>query len=420
MRWNLSGTETAGAADGAWSRGAFLPFRVIGSFLGPVPMAIAETELKRTPLFDVHLRHGAKMVPFAGYEMPVQFSEGVKAEHLWTRAHAGLFDVSHMGPCFLGLKSGIGADDAHARISAIIERVVPSDIDGLAVGQSRLTVLLNEQGGILDDLIVTRAADPANSGWLYIVVNGAVKEQDFALFEEIAGDDAEFVRADDGILFALQGPDAEAALRDNVDAFPELGFMQSSSAEWAGDRITVSRCGYTGEDGFEVFARADSGVSLVERLLQDPRVKPVGLGARDSLRLEAGLCLYGHDLDPSRDPVEADLKWIIQKSRRQRADFPGAGRILKALADGPAERRVGIRPLERAPAREGTEIQSGGVPVGHITSGGFGPSIDAPIAMGYVRADLATPGTPLELMVRGKVRPAEVAPLPFVPHRYKR
>ncbi|MEM8616631.1 MAG: glycine cleavage system aminomethyltransferase GcvT [Pseudomonadota bacterium] len=378
------------------------------------------TTLKRTPLHNLHVSLGGKMVPFAGYDMPVQF-EGVKAEHLWTRAHAGLFDVSHMGPCFLFLKEGLGQPGGHGKIAALIERLVPSDIAALKPGQGRLTVLLNEQGGILDDLIVTRMPGEGLEGMLYIVVNGAVKEQDFALFQEALGDEAMLQRADDRILVALQGPEAEAVLAPHFPEAADLKFMRCAYVQKDGEKFMVSRCGYTGEDGFELLLpNNEIGLDLVKALLDDERVKPIGLGARDSLRLEAGLCLYGHDMDPSRDPVEADLSWVIQKSRRARGDFLGAGRILSALDKGPAQVRVGIQPLERAPAREGTEIHVDSAQVGVVTSGGFGPSIERPVAMGYVRRDLAVPGTKVDLMVRGKARPAEVCALPFVKQNYKR
>ena len=377
--------------------------------------------LKRTPLYDVHVEHGAKLVPFAGYEMPVQYPMGVKDEHLWTREKAGLFDVSHMGPCFLSLEDGIGGgDEAHAKIAALVETLVPSDIAGLKEGQARLTVLLNEDGGILDDLIITRPIGEAAQGSLYIVVNGAVKDADWALFERSFQGKAVLTRADDRILFALQGPKAVDVMSDFFPGCEDLKFMHHMPFELNGTSCIVSRCGYTGEDGFEVLVKPEAGLPLVKEMLTDERVQPIGLGARDSLRLEAGLCLYGHDMDPTRDPVEADLAWVIQKVRRERADFPGADRILKARAEGPAEKRVGIRPLERAPAREGTMIEVGGEPVGIVTSGGFGPSVDHPVAMGYVRSDLVEPGTKIDLMVRGKARPAEVVSLPFVPHNYKR
>lgn len=358
------------------------------------------------------------MVPFAGYEMPVQF-EGVKPEHLWTREHAGLFDVSHMGPCFLFLKEGMGAPDAHDKIAAAMERLVPSNIAILKPGQGRLSVLLNEAGGILDDLIITRM--PGIDGMLYIVVNGAVKAQDWALIEAALSDVAGLQKADDRVLMALQGPKAEAVLAEHFPEAADLTFMRCAYLQKGDEKIMLSRSGYTGEDGYELLLPNNAfGMEIVEALLADERVKPIGLGARDSLRLEAGLCLYGHDMDASRDPIEADLGWVIQKSRRERADFPGADRILKAISEGPAEKRVGIQPLERAPAREGTEIHVNGERVGIVTSGGFGPSVDRPIAMGYVRTDLTAPGTKIDLMVRGKARAAEVCALPFVQPNYKR
>ncbi|MCH2459364.1 MAG: glycine cleavage system aminomethyltransferase GcvT, partial [Henriciella sp.] len=380
----------------------------------------ANDTLRRTPLHDLHQEFGGKMVPFAGYEMPVQF-EGVKPEHLWTREHAGLFDVSHMGPCFLYLKEGLGQPGAHEKISGLIERLVPSAISTLKPGQGRLTVLLNDEGGILDDLIITRMPDANLDGMLYIVVNGAVKHDDWALIREKLAGEAELQTADDRILVALQGPEAEAVLTPHFPEAAELSFMRCAHVQKGGERYMVSRCGYTGEDGFELLLpNNETGLGYVRGLLADERVKPIGLGARDSLRLEAGLCLYGHDMDASRTPVEADLQWVIQKSRRERADFPGAEKILKQIADGPAEKRVGILPLERAPAREGTEIHVDGQLVGMVTSGGFGPSTDGPVAMGYVRADLSTPGKKIDLMVRGKASAGEVAALPFVQPNYKR
>ena len=383
-------------------------------------MANSETELRRTPLYDTHVAHGGKMVPFAGYEMPVQF-DGVKPEHLWTRAHAGLFDVSHMGPCFLMLNdTGLKGDEAHKAIAAIIEEIVPSNIAGLKPGQARLTVLLNEDGGILDDLIVTRPEVEDLQGTLYIVVNGAVKQQDWALFEEKLSDRATLHRHDHRILFALQGPEAVDVLSGFLPDCEEMTFMQSKRLFWNDVRCGVSRCGYTGEDGFEVLVDADPGIKLVQALLEDVRVKPIGLGARDSLRLEAGLCLYGHDMDATRTPVEADLQWLIQKSRRTRADFPAAAKILDQLENGAAEKRVGIQPLGRAPAREGVEIQIDGQRVGTVTSGGFGPSVERPVAMGYIAAAHTAPGTTIDLIIRGKAHPAEVCALPFVEPNYKR
>ncbi|HRX75544.1 MAG TPA: glycine cleavage system aminomethyltransferase GcvT [Hyphomonas sp.] len=378
-------------------------------------------ELKRTPLYDLHVECGAKLVPFAGYEMPVQFPMGVMEEHNWTRQHAGLFDVSHMGPCFLSLEEGIGGgDEAHAKIAAMIEELVPSDIAALKPGQARLTVLLNAEGGILDDLIITRPIGDEAQGSLYIVVNGAMKEQDWAIFEKALAGRAVLTRADDRILFALQGPEAVDVMADFFPGCEELKFMHHMPFELNGTSVIVSRCGYTGEDGFEVLVKPEAGLPLVKEMMTDERVKPIGLGARDSLRLEAGLCLYGHDLDPATSPIEADLAWVIQKKRREAGNFPGAARILSELKDGPARKRVGIKPLERAPAREGTEIFVGDEKVGTITSGGFGPSVEHPVAMGYVAAAHAAPGTEVTLMVRGKARPAVIADLPFVPHNYKR
>ena len=375
--------------------------------------------LAQTPLHDVHVRLGAKMVGFAGYDMPIQF-EGVMAEHKWTREHCGLFDVSHMGPCLLTLPGGPRADaDAHIEIAKLIETLVPGDIQGLEPGQARLTVLLNEEGGILDDLIITRPYEGDQQGRLYIVVNGATKEDDWALMREKLGDLADLERLDNRILVALQGPEAEAVVSE---CFPEaayLGFMESRRMVCKDLTCIVSRCGYTGEDGFEILV-PPSGVGHIVELLDDERVKPIGLGARDSLRLEAGLCLYGHDLDPQKTPVEASLTWLISKNRRAAADFPGAAKILDQIANGAPIRRVGIQPMDRAPAREGTEIYAGDKKIGEITSGGFGPTVEGPVAMGYVDREFAKTGTELTLMVRGKPRAAKVAKLPFVPHNYKR
>lgn len=360
------------------------------------------------------------MVAFAGYEMPVQF-EGVKAEHLWTREHAGLFDVSHMGPCFLSVRdSDLAGAAAHRAIAAEIEKLVPSDIAGLKPGQARLTVLLNENGGILDDLIITRPEIDELQGTLYIVVNGATKFEDWALFETKLADRTVLSRADDRALIALQGPEAVDVLQSLFPGCEKLKFMQSSRMYWNDVRCGVSRLGYTGEDGFEILIFAEAAEAFSKALLSDHRVKPVGLGARDSLRLEAGLCLYGHDLSAEIDPIAADLAWVIQKSRRARADFPGASKILKSLEVGPARKRVGIQPLERAPAREGTIVLKDGVAIGEVTSGGFGPSVDRPVAMGYVDLAHTAPGTRVELEQRGKTRPAEIATLPFVSPNYKR
>jgi aminomethyltransferase len=285
-------------------------------------MADTTTEaLRRTALHPLHVEYGAKLVPFAGYEMPVQFPDGVKEEHLWTRSEAGLFDVSHMGPCFLTLASGMRRDAAaHEEIAALIETLVASDIRGLKPGQARLTVLLNAEGGILDDLIITRPYEEDRQGELYIVVNGAMKEQDWGIFESALAGKAVLTRADDGVLLALQGPKAEKVLSAHFPQCAALKFMECRRLELNGETFVVSRCGYTGEDGFEVWGRASEGAELAALLLHDPCVRPIGLGARDSLRLEAGLCLYGHDLAPDISPVEADLSWVIQGRRSVR--FP--------------------------------------------------------------------------------------------------
>ncbi len=377
--------------------------------------------LKKTPLHALHVRLGARMVDFAGYDMPVQYPEGIMAEHNWTRTHAGLFDVSHMGPCFLALPR-MGGADAHEKISEIFEPLVCADVRGLKPGEQKLTLLLDENGGILDDLMVARAPDPEGQGALYIVVNAGTKEADFARISAAAAKHgAVFSRSDYSALLALQGPEAGEIMAAIAPKTRDMTFMQSGPVMIDGVRCAVSRSGYTGEDGFEILYPAGGAMAFAERLLSDRRVKPIGLGARDSLRLEAGMCLYGHDIDTTKTPVAASLAWTVSKARRERGDFPGAARILKELKDGPASRRVGIRPLGRAPAREGTEIQSAdGQILGVVTSGGFGPTVNGPVAMGYVASSHAKTGTPLKLIVRGKALDAEVAALPFVPHKYKR
>lgn len=378
--------------------------------------------LKKTPLHEMHVRLGARMAEFGGYDMPIQYAEGIMAEHNWTRAEAGLFDVSHMGPSFLALPQLGGGDEAHRKVSALVEKLVPSDIAGLAPGKVQLTVLLNENGGIIDDLMIGRPLRDDQQGGLYIVVNAGTKENDFALIAKAAAGEAELHRADDRALIALQGPKAEEVI---AGIFPEavaltfMTFKQIKDTPYG--NVIATRCGYTGEDGFEILVPAEHGEAFANRLLEDHRVKPIGLGARDSLRLEAGLCLYGHDLDTSKTPVAASLNWMISKARRERGDFPGAQRILGEIRDGVPSKRVGIKPLGRAPAREGTEIQNAdGETIGVITSGGFGPTVNGPVAQGYVDTSYAKAGTPLKLLVRGKLLEAEVATLPFVPARYKR
>jgi len=383
---------------------------------------MSNVPLKETPLHAMHVRLGARMAEFGGYDMPIQYPEGIMAEHNWTRASAGLFDVSHMGPSFLALPQLGGGDDAHRKISALVEKLVPSDIAGLAPGKVQLTVLLNEDGGIIDDLMIGRPPREDQQGGLYIVVNAGTKENDFALIQKAAGAEAELFRADDRALIALQGPKAEQvieAIFPQAVALTFMTFQQIKDTPFG--NIIATRCGYTGEDGFEILVSAEHGEALANRLLEDHRVKPIGLGARDSLRLEAGLCLSGHDLDTGKTPVSASLNWMISKTRRERADFPGAQRILGELKNGVPSKRVGVRPLGRAPAREGTEIQNdAGETIGVITSGGFGPTVNGPVAQGYVDTSYAKAGTPVKLLVRGKQLEAEIATLPFVPARYKR
>jgi aminomethyltransferase len=362
------------------------------------------------------------MTAFAGYDMPLQYADGVLKEHLWTRSHCGLFDVSHMGPSFLRLKAPTGDAAAdHAAVCALLEPLVCGDLKGLKRGQLRYTLLLNSHGGIVDDLMVGRPAPAAAQGELLIIVNAGTKDGDFARIAAAAGGAAELVRADDRGLIAVQGPQAESVLAGLIPGAAELGFMTLTPAQFEGEPVIVSRSGYTGEDGFEILAAADAARRLWERLLQDERARPIGLGARDSLRLEAGLPLYGHDLDETITPIEADLGFAVSKRRLQAEDFPGAARAIGELAGRLGRRRVGLRVLEGAPAREGAEItDAAGAVVGRVTSGGFSPSLGAPIAMGYVPPALAEPGAPLGVVVRGKRQGAVVTAMPFVPHRYRR
>jgi aminomethyltransferase len=378
--------------------------------------------LKTTPLTEAHRAGGARMVEFGGYDMPVQYADGVLKEHLWTRSHAGLFDVSHMGPSFLRLKSRTGDAKAdHAAVCALLEPLVCGDLRGLKRGQLRYTLLLNDHGGIVDDLMVGRPIADQDQGVLQIVVNAGTKEGDFARIATAAGDAADLVRADDRGLIAVQGPDAEAVTAAIIPEAADLSFMTLTRAPFAGGDVVISRSGYTGEDGYEILVAADQARPLWDRLLLDERARPIGLGARDSLRLEAGLPLYGHDLDETVSPVEASLEFALSKRRREAADFPGAARILGELAGRLDRRRVGLRVLQGAPAREGAEIvDAADAVVGKVTSGGFSPSLGAPIAMGYVPPALAEPGAELGVVVRGRRQPAEVVPMPFVPHRYHR
>jgi aminomethyltransferase len=368
--------------------------------------------LATTPLHALHLARGARMVPFAGYEMPVQY-EGIIAEHLHTRAAAGLFDVSHMGQAFL-----TGPD--HDTTARALERSVGADLVDLGPGRQRYTQLLNEEGGIIDDLMVTRSADPDEDGVLMLVVNAARKAVDYEHVERALPPNVKLLRAEHRALIALQGPSAAAVLARHAPDTATMAFMSASTTRFDGIECQVSRSGYTGEDGYEISVNAIRIRAIVERLLAHREVKLIGLGARDSLRLEAGLCLYGHDIDASTSPVEAGLAWSIGKRRRQEGGFPGASRILDELQRGPDRGRVGLEMGGRIPAREGAEILVEGAAIGKVTSGGFGPSLGRPIAMGYVDARFATPGTAVIVSVRGKELPARIVPMPFVPHRYYR
>jgi glycine cleavage system T protein (aminomethyltransferase) len=371
-----------------------------------VPETADAVPLRRTPLYDLHVARGARMVPFAGYEMPVQYPTGIIAEHLHTRAKAGLFDVSHMGQIALR-----GAAAARA-----LEALVPGDLQALAPGRMRYTLLLNDAGGILDDLIATRTDDG-----LALVVNAACKEADLAhlqaRLDRSVTIEPRFARG----LLALQGPLAATVLARFAAGVATLPFMSAAEISLAGVRCGVTRSGYTGEDGFEVSMAPEHAVAVAEALLRQTEVAPIGLGARDTLRLEAGLCLYGHDIDETTTPIEAGLAWTIARRRRTEGGFPGAATILRQVTEGSARRRVGIRPDGRAPARDHTRVLGpDGAAVGQITSGGFGPSVGGPIAMGYVDPAHAAEGSPLLLVVRDVPRPARVAALPFVPTRYYR
>jgi aminomethyltransferase len=361
---------------------------------------------RRTPLHDLHVELGGRMVDFAGWSLPVQYPAGIMVEHRHCRSAAALFDVSHMGQVLIH-----GEDAADA-----FEALVPGNVAGLDQGRLRYTVLTNERGGVLDDLIVGRAA-----GGLYLVVNAACRDADLAHMraslepghrvEELAGRG----------LLALQGPQAAAVMARLAPTSADLQFMRSAELRVADWSCRVARSGYTGEDGFEISVAAEEALPLARALLDQAEVEPAGLGARDSLRLEAGLCLYGHELSPEITPIEAGIAWTIGKRRREQGGFPGAEVILRQLREGPARKLVGIRPDGRTPAREGTEIQDAlGQAIGTVTSGGFGPTVGGPIALGYVAREHAAPGTPLTLIVRGKPHLARVADLPFVPHRYKR
>ncbi len=363
--------------------------------------------LNRTPLYEIHLEHGARMVPFAGYEMPVQYPSGIVKEHRHTRTAAGLFDVSHMGQVSL----------RGDRAAAALETLVPVDVLGLEPMRQRYALFTNDSGGILDDFMVTNAGDH-----LFAVVNAACKSQDI---DHLKAHLDQVDVHEDRALVALQGPRAAEVLGRLCPEATNLVFMQGGAMTVGGVECFVTRSGYTGEDGFEISIPAEASAGLVREFLSHEAVAPVGLGARDSLRLEAGLCLYGHDIDTATTPVEAGLRWALSKARRpggERAGgYPGAGVIERQLDEGVERRRVGLAPTGRAPIREGTELfDAGGAAAGTVTSGGFGPTVEHPVAMGYVKAGLSEPGTALTARVRGRDVPVAVRKLPFVKPSYYR
>jgi aminomethyltransferase len=364
-----------------------------------------QDSLDKLPLDQWHRARGARMVPFAGYEMPVQY-EGIIAEHLWTREKAGLFDVSHMGQLLV-----------HGRaVGLALEKLMPGDFQAAQDMKPKYSLLLDEEGGIIDDLMATRRGED-----FYVVVNGATKHGDIAYMEQRLPAEVILDHMKEQALLALQGPRAAEVLETIVPRVSELGFMHAGPFNWRGRNLWISRSGYTGEDGFEISVPAIAATDLADAITANELAKPIGLGARDSLRLEAGLPLYGHDLDLKTTPVMADLIFAINKRRRVDGDFPGAMRILAELENGPIEKRVGFEVDGRQPVREGALVLDGeGNEIGKITSGGFSPSLQRPIAMGYVATHLAEPGTALKLEQRGKLFDARVAPMPFVPHRYHR
>ena len=368
---------------------------------------LEDLPLEPLPLDAWHRARGARMVPFAGYEMPIQY-EGIVAEHNWTRESAGLFDVSHMGQLYI---SGEG-------VEAALEAVLPIDLSTLKHGAPRYSLLLDEHGGVLDDLMVTRWSEG-----FYLVVNGATKWDDIAHLREHLPDEVNISHMDETALLALQGPKAFAALDRLVSGETPLGsltFMKGAAFKLGGVDAWISRSGYTGEDGFEISLPAESVAAVADLICAEPEVKPIGLGARDSLRLEAGLPLYGHDMTPETSPIEAQLLFGINKRRRTEGGFPGADRIIREINEGTARKWVGLKLEGRLPAREGAEVFVGSSKVGVVTSGGFSPTLGAPIAMAYVASAQAAPGTGLEVEVRGKRLAATVTPTPFVPHRYHR
>ena len=382
--------------------------------MSAVAPKLSQNDLITTPLHALHIELGAKMVPFAGYDMPVTFPPGLIKEHLHAREAAGLFDVSHMGQAMI-------AGPSHTQTAAALEALVPGDVAGLAPGRQRYTQLLNDQGGIIDDLMITRPASAEGDGKLLLVVNAARKLVDYAHIRAHLPAEITLSPIEDRALLALQGPAAAKVMGELCPDLAELAFMAASPAKLNGIDCHISRSGYTGEDGFEISVSADRAEDLARGLLGRPEVMAIGLGARDTLRLEAGLCLYGHDIDETTSPVEAGLVWSIGKRRRADGGFPGAERVQRELAEGTARLRVGLKLEGRAPAREGCAIagEDGGS-LGQVTSGSFAPSVGGPIAMGYIARAHAAPGTSAKVLIRGKPHSATVVPMPFVEHRYHR
>ncbi|MBO9558188.1 MAG: glycine cleavage system aminomethyltransferase GcvT [Caulobacter sp.] len=369
--------------------------------------SVSEQDLKKTPLYDAHVAAGARMVPFAGYHMPVQYKDGVLKEHLWTREHAGLFDVSHMGQARLR-----GDNPAKS-----FEKLVSADYQGLKPGKQRYAVLLNAEGGVIDDLMTARPDDDG----LFIVVNGACKDNDYKIIAEALAGEATVERLEDRALLALQGPEAAPVLAAHIPEAANMVFMDSAAVTAFGTDVLISRSGYTGEDGYEISVPSTEAARIWNTLLEDERVKAIGLGARDSLRLEAGLPLYGHDMDETVSPIEAGMPFAVGKSRREAGDYLGADRIGKELAGDLKRVRVNLKVLEGAPAREGAEIaDADGAVIGKVTSGGFGPSFGGAIAIGFVPPQYNVVGSELKVIVRGKPQKAEVVTSPFVPTRYVR
>ncbi len=386
--------------------------RVLSEFPVSEEDGVEEIETLTLPLDAWHRAKGGRMVEFAGYYMPVQY-EGIMAEHLWTRESAGLFDVSHMGQVYISSEEGVTP-----ALEAAVEAALPIDLATLKNGAPRYSLLLDENGGILDDLMVTRWA----TGF-YLVVNGATKWDDIGTLRELLPDDVTLNHLDESALLALQGPKAFAALERHVEGeipLSDLRFMKGAAYKLGGVDAWISRSGYTGEDGFEIAIPGESAAHVADLLCGEPEVKPIGLGARDSLRLEAGLPLYGHDLSPETSVIDADLKFAVNKRRRTEGGFPGADRVLNDFAEGTARRRIGLVLEGRMAAREGAKVLLGDQEVGVVTSGGFSPSLQNPIVMAYVDTALTAEGTALTIEMRGKKLDATVVPMPFVPHRYYR